>query len=447
MATRKNDKSNYIHGSELISAAFGAMLAGTQDMVFVKDMNHVYIAASEPFVKMVGKKSVDEILNKKDIDIFEDKNLAKRYVADDKKLMAKGEDLVDYIEPIAEEDGQARYGSTSKFILRNEQGEPSGILGITKDITREYITRQHYQQELKYLFELPPDTYAVSYIDIDSWRIISQRRQLIGEGTLQACNTVEELSSAAVESIVDKDCKAAVFYRNFTQEALRAVYDSGRSIVSYTYQRKVSEDAVRWVHNELRFLIDVDSGHLCAMLSAKDIDEEKKEEQKLVVAAKMDKMTMVLNRETTMESIRQILSNENDHLHVLFMIDVDNFKQLNDTLGHQTGDEFLIALAKEIKRSFRESDVVGRIGGDEFFVLMRNVPGIPMTARKAQELLTTIQKVGSVYSDIQLSGSIGISVYPNNGKTMEELYSKADSALYQAKRKGKNQFVFAPLDN
>ena len=137
------------------------------------------------------------------------------------------------------------------------------------------------------------------------------------------------------------------------------------------------------------------------------------------------------------------MAEESECNHVLFMIDVDNFKNLNDTRGHQAGDEFLIDLASEIKSSFRETDVVGRIGGDEFFALMRNVPGDSVTLRKAQELLDTIQEVCADYRDLQLSSSIGISMFPQDGTTLEELYAQADGALYEAKRKGKNRYMFA----
>ncbi len=429
----------------LINISFKTMLDNTGDMVFVKDVNSVYVAASKPFVKMVGKEWAEDIIGNTDLEIFEDKDLARRYFADDKKLFEDGKDLVDYIEPITDDHGQARYGSTSKYILRNSMGEVLGILGITKDITRDYIARQHYQRELQYLFELPSDTYAVSYIDIDSWRIISQRRQMIDAGEMQACFTVEELLDAAVESIVEKNSEAAKFYRNFAPAILWNIYSGGKMNLSFKYQRRLSDGSIRWVHNEIRFLTDIDSGHLCAMLSAKDIDAEKKEEQKMYVAAKMDRMTMLLNRETTMESIHTILEREYDRTHVLYMIDIDNFKILNDTLGHQTGDEFLIALSAELKKVFRESDVVGRIGGDEFFALMRNVNGMHKMVEKAKELLSTIQQVCTAYPTIPLSGSIGISIYPENGKSLEALYAEADAALYQAKKKGKNQFVFAPL--
>ena len=427
----------------LMKAAFEAMLESTMDMVFLKSPDLVYQAASMPFVKMVGKESVGEIIGRTDMEIFADKELAKRYVADDHKLLESEENLLDYMEPIADEDGQARYGSTSKYILRDNDGNIIGLLGVTRDITRDYFARQRYQQELKYLFELPEDTYAVCYVDVDDWRVISQRKQSIEKGTIQTCQTVEEMCNAAIESIVDAECEAAIFYRNFTHAKLWSIYASGRSSMTFKYERLMTDGSKRWVRNEIRFLTDVDSGNLCVMLTAKDIDAIKQQEQKLIVAARLDQMTMLLNRETSMEYIRQVLSNESDRLHVLFMLDIDNFKSLNDTLGHQAGDEFLITLAKELKHTFRESDVVGRIGGDEFFALMRNVSEISQVERKATDLLSVVNKVALSYPQVSVSGSIGISLYPGNGRTLDDLYAKADGALYEAKRGGKNQFVFA----
>lgn len=425
----------------VITSAVRAFLENTRDMVFVKDKNLIYLAASQSFVQMAGKLCCEEIVGKTDYEIFEE-TLAGRYVLDDRKLLEGGQNLSDYIEPIADEGEQHRYGSTSKYILRDDRGEVLGILGITRDITKDYFVRRNYQKELKYLFELPGDMYAVSYIDVDSWRIISQRRQLISEGTLQACQTLEELAEAAWKSILDVNSDASKFYRNFSQEFLRGIFESGRTHIAFNYERALSDGRKHWVHNEVRFMTDVDSGHVCAMLSARNNDKEKLEEQKLVAAARLDKMTMLLNRDTTMEYIRQIFEHDSSSKHALFMIDIDNFKFLNDTYGHQAGDEFLIAFAAELKKSFRESDIVGRIGGDEFFALMRNVPDTDTIENKAKDLLATIQRVCADYLDVRLSGSIGIAVYPESGKSIEALYLRADTALYQAKREGKDQYVF-----
>lgn len=426
----------------ILTTAFQTLLSNTKDMMFVKDINLVYMAASMPFARIVGKESVEEVIGRTDFEIFEDINLAKRYVADDRKILAGNEDLTDYIEPIPDENGCARYGSTSKHILRDSEGNHIGILGITRDITREYINRQHQQKELKYLFELPEDTYAVSYIDVDAWRIISQRRQNVGNGTFQSCYTVESLVEAALDSVVDKDSDAIKFYRRFNPSYLHDIYESGRSRLSFEYRRIVSDGCEHWVHIIVRFITDADSGHLCVMLSAQNIDKQKQEEERLIQSAKMDKMTMVLNRETTMEIVQKTLHEQPDKMHALFMIDADNFKALNDTYGHQAGDEFLVLFAKELRRYFDDGGVVGRIGGDEFFALMPDVPDVETVQARAEELLTNVRKVCEKYADIRLSASVGIGLYPTNGRSIGQLYAYADKAMYQAKRRGKNQIVF-----
>ncbi len=429
--------------TKLMKAAFAAITSNTKDLLFLKDKDLVYRAASDAFARMAGKKAADEIIGRTDFEIFEDQNLAKRYVADDHKLIEECTDLKDYVEPITDDHGNARYGATSKFVLKDDNGDIIGILGITKDITREYIARQRYQQEFKYLFELPQDTYAVCYIDIDSWRIISQRRQNIDNGTIQECQTVEEMCRYAVESIVDSTSNASEFYRSFTAENLHSIYSKGRRTLTFKYERRITEDSTRWVRNEVNFLTDIDSGHLCVMLSAKDIDAVKLQEKRLAQAAKLDSMTMLLNHETTMEYIAQILSEDGDTQHALFMLDIDNFKALNDTLGHQAGDEFLIKLARELKNNFRESDVIGRIGGDEFFALMRNVTEREQIESRAKDILDIIRSVAAEFPSVGLGGSIGISLYPKNGRSLDDLYSCADAALYKAKRNGKNKYLFA----
>ena len=129
-------------------------------------------------------------------------------------------------------------------------------------------------------------------------------------------------------------------------------------------------------------------------------------------------------------------------MHALFMIDADNFKKLNDTYGHQAGDEFLVRFAKELKNCFDDGGIAGRIGGDEFFALIPDVPDVESVQASAEELLNNVRKVCGEYAELGLSASIGIGLYPTNGRSIGQLYAFADKAMYQAKRKGKNQIVF-----
>ena len=429
--------------SLVFSNAFQTMLENTPDFVFVKEANLRYVTASLPFLNLVGLTHASQIVGKTDFELFRDESLAQRYVSDDQTLLSGGKDLVNYIEPLGEADGTALYGSTSKYILSDPGGQTIGLLGVTRDITREYISRQHYQQELKYLFKLPPDTFAAVFIDIDTWRIINQRRQLVNGNTMHPCHTVGQLLDAALASIQDPDSEAAQFYRNFTPDALRAIYESGQREVSFEYRREMVNGSHLWIHNDIRYLTDPETGHLCVMLIARDVDSEHREAQDLEKAATLDRLTQVLNRETTEKRIRQALADFPHSTHALFMVDIDNFKSLNDTRGHLAGDAFLTQFAKELCTCFRRDDIVGRVGGDEFFTLMQTIPNVSAAQSKAELMLEVIRRLCADYAPLQLSGSIGISLYPTDGKTLEELYAKADAALYQAKRAGKNQFVFA----
>ncbi len=160
----------------------------------------------------------------------------------------------------------------------------------------------------------------------------------------------------------------------------------------------------------------------------------------LTLAAQMDKMTMLYNHETTMQIIMDTLGKYPAKKHALFMFDVDNFKIINDTKGHQAGDEFLIKIAGIIKKSFRQNDVVGRIGGDEFLALMCDVSDIAIIKKKAEDILVKVYDLCKKCEYTRTSVSIGISIYPDNGTNLQELYHNADGAMYRAKNNGKNQF-------
>ena len=168
--------------SEILFAALNTLLKTHPDTVFVKDMNLTYVAATQSFATMVGVASPSEIIGKKDHDLFYEE-LASRYTTDDRKVLASKCDLIDYVEPLTDYNGEARYSNTSKYILTSSDGTPIGLIGIFKDITREIRTYQQYQKEIEFLFTLPPNTYAAVFFDITAWRIIGERRQTIHDYT------------------------------------------------------------------------------------------------------------------------------------------------------------------------------------------------------------------------------------------------------------------------
>jgi len=123
-------------------------------------------------------------------------------------------------------------------------------------------------------------------------------------------------------------------------------------------------------------------------------------------------------------------------------IDIDNFKGVNDSLGHLYGDSILIQLADTLKPMFRTNDIIGRIGGDEFFVFLKDLYSEKLISDKAKEICKQFHRVYEENGvSCEISASIGIAVFPKHGYTLDTLYRNADTALYLSKEKGKNGFT------
>ncbi|MEG0617260.1 MAG: diguanylate cyclase [Oscillospiraceae bacterium] len=176
-----------------------------------------------------------------------------------------------------------------------------------------------------------------------------------------------------------------------------------------------------------------------------DIDAEKRERDSLLQQSQCDIMTGLLNKGTTEEQVRKLISKTNGNMkYALYIIDIDDFKKINDKLGHFNGDKVICEIANRIKKSFRENDIVGRAGGDEFLAF------IPYQDDDSKIVAATQRLMEKVRQDINLeqvmcsiSVSVGIACYPSDGTQFYDLYRRADSALYRAKELGKNAFCFA----
>ena len=175
----------------------------------------------------------------------------------------------------------------------------------------------------------------------------------------------------------------------------------------------------------------------------RDINAQKVSQMKLQHAAEHDRLTGFLNKNATEQYVRRTLTRlaREETLSALLIIDADNFKAINDNFGHLFGDAVLTDMAMAIEKSFRHTDVMGRIGGDEFIVFFRNLPSLELLKQRTQDLIDTLTKdYESEGKKIHFSVSIGIALYPTHGHSYDELFTHADRALYDSKQRGKGCF-------
>jgi len=160
--------------------------------------------------------------------------------------------------------------------------------------------------------------------------------------------------------------------------------------------------------------------------------------------AETDLLTGLLNKISTEKYIQDYLEGEGkDKKAMFFLLDIDNFKKINDTMGHAFGDEVLATLGEKISTEFRATDIFGRIGGDEFVVFLKDIKTDEIRDREAARVAEFFKnfKAGE-YVKYSATASIGAAMYPKDGTSFETLYKAADQAVYQAKRHGKNQLAF-----
>lgn len=159
--------------------------------------------------------------------------------------------------------------------------------------------------------------------------------------------------------------------------------------------------------------------------------------------ADTDLLTDLYNKVATERKIREYIRDNPDKQALLFVIDVDNFKKINDTMGHAFGDNVLCNLGVRLRGWFRISDVVGRTGGDEFMVFVKDIQDkdrVKVEGKRLEEFFRTFE-VGE-YVKYSATASVGGALFPTDGRSFEELYRAADAALYHAKRRGKNCISF-----
>lgn len=198
------------------------------------------------------------------------------------------------------------------------------------------------------------------------------------------------------------------------------------------------EDRYFWCQIQFQYLYEKERLYL-VIGKITDIDEQKQREELLMEKSERDGLTGLKNHASTILRIEEQMKTGSGGM--FFMIDIDDFKKVNDTYGHGVGDQTICFLGECLKKTFRAADIAGRIGGDEFVVYAVNLDSYAVCRQKADLLLEKIQKAPEMGLPL-ISVSIGISCCPDDADSYQGLYHAADQAMYRAKQAGKNGYSF-----
>lgn len=262
---------------------------------------------------------------------------------------------------------------------------------------------------------------------------------------------------------IDPDGKDRYTMQELEAKAKEFLHESDRSV--FRDFRELSANGKTSLLKELRVLcadgnyywyrltgtvVRNDTGELVRLVgNFMNVEDEVSKQQQLKQKAEIDPLSGLLNKGAFTRYVTDLLatSKEGENLYAFYIIDLDNFKQVNDTLGHIIGDQVISDVAKKLCTVFSENDFVGRVGGDEFTAFLKlSGEGIhigqKIISSKAGAACAIINEI---YSDgkheVNITSSIGVAIYPKDGTTFEELYKKADSAMYKSKNGGKNRYT------
>ena len=358
------------------------------------------------------------------------------------------------------------------------------ISAISKE--QEYVFKGYESGAVDYIFK-PVEPIIVRnkvklFLELDAQReklnrLNKQNEELLHQYTETVTRNKQLLNSSS-EGILGYDPDGMITFVN--KQAIRLLQQSEEHILSHDIQHYLTppdisprpewsgspiNKAMRdnreyrissgfiWRDNGSDFPVDYgcspifndDNEYVGGVMTFQDITVRKMAEEQLIHIAQYDELTDLANRElfTTTLSRSLIRAQRNERSCGVLFLDLDNFKKINDTMGHAAGDDLLISIAQRLKSALREDDLPARFGGDEFAVLLTDLAKNEDAFKVADTILKSMKEPHLLQGEnVVVSFSIGISTYPQCGSDATELMKSADIAMYHAKQKGKNNFQY-----
>ncbi|MFI5011040.1 MAG: EAL domain-containing protein [Hyphomicrobiales bacterium] len=451
-----------------------ALIDRLPDYLYVKDADSRFVIANQAVATDHGRASVGDLIGATDFELHPAEQ-ARKFFAQEQKVIQSGQPMIDEEQLIVDISGARKWISTTKVRLRNARNEFVGLVGIGRDITeRKRLDELRAGEAL--VLELIAMNASLEEVLDRLMRLIESQVKGIHASILLLDEEGLHLRHGAAPSLPEPYRKAI--------EGTRIGPDAG-SCGTAVYRRKpviVADIASDPLWAKYRHLVAPYGYGSCwstpilshrgavlgtfAMYSSEMREptpgetrlfevatriagiaiERKQAEDRIHFMANHDALTRLPNRSLFKDRLTQAMlhAQRYDRWVTLVFIDLDNFKLINDSLGHSAGDELLKIVAKRMVDCVRATDTVVRLGGDEFVILLVDQP-------KSAELVgATLQKIRSAIAetiqidgrDVQITCSVGLANYPNDGADADVLLANADAAMSRAKEVGRDNFQF-----
>jgi diguanylate cyclase (GGDEF)-like protein/PAS domain S-box-containing protein len=450
-----------------------ALIDWVPDNLWVKDAASRFLISNNATAIQIGLSGSEDLIGKTDLDVHPPE-AARQYFADEQNIIQSGQPMIDKEEYVIDPSGDKKWILSTKVPVRNSANEIVGLVGISRDITERRkadLLRDGQAKILEMIALSEPLEDVLEHL----MRLIESQLKGISGSVLLLEDDGTRLRHGAAPSIADAYIKAIDGVRvgpkagscgtaAYRREAVN-VSDIKRDPLWEDYRELAAANGFRscWSTPILSYRGDVlgtfamyskdvrepteAEAHLVDVTTriAGIAIERKLAEERIHFMANHDSLTGLPNRTLLNDRLSQAILYAQRYgrgVSVVF-IDLDNFKFVNDSLGHNAGDELLKIIAGRMVDSVRATDTVVRLGGDEFVILLLDQPSADIVCGTVEKLKTVIAETVQVKGhDFKVTASIGVATYPNDGTDADSLSANADAAMYRAKETGRDNFQF-----
>ncbi len=408
---------------------FRLLMATLPDLVWIKDPKGVYLACNKRCEQFFGTRE-ENIINKTDYELVS-KEMADIFRQNDRQALQSNSISINEEQIQYASDGHIEVLETIHTPVYDEQnGRLLGVLGVGRDIT----VRKAHEESLRLLASVVENTAEGVVITDADRRIIE-----VNAAFSDICGYPRDEVLGCNPSILKSDEQDAAFFAGMWDD----IHQKGRWSGEILNRHKNGDVFPAWqTISEVRNKIGEITNYVSVF---SDISELKKTQEEISYLAYHDSLTQLPNRVLLQDRLGQAIKHA-DHTgqsFCLMYMDLDNFKNINDSMGHAEGDQLLIEVADHLRHTLRDNDTIGRLGGDEFVMLFANLDSPQQASNLAEKILERIQQPIQLTNKIvNVSASIGICMYPQDGSNAVELWRNSDAAMYRAKQLGRNTYSF-----
>jgi diguanylate cyclase (GGDEF)-like protein/PAS domain S-box-containing protein len=322
----------------------------------------------------------------------------------------------------------------SIHLVRDEQGQPKGFRGILRDITRR-LEMDRALRDSEERFRALTNLSSDWYWEVDTDSRFTRMDSRMAQDSAMPHPLLGKIIWETPFGIQDKDGWAGF-------QATMAAREKFRDVIMH---RVLADGTPYYISLSGEPLYDTGGRCIGYRGITKEITDQKVAEEQIQYLAQHDVLTGLPNRSmfSNLLNVAIATAMRTDRRFAVFFIDLDRFKFINDTLGHEAGDTLLKEITSRFKQTLRSSDVISRLGGDEFVVLVQDVGDVDQASVVATKMLhAAIRPFSLMDQECRVTASIGIALFPEDGSDEQTLMKHADSAMYYAKEEGKNNFQF-----